>query len=86
MKNSERWTSPEHGSSTPEMPGNSFKKDSSLNTSTWSSTDSTEEYDLHAIADKLDDVFRHSNKVEILRAYADIIDFIICTKRNICTP
>jgi len=86
VDNTDRSTSPHQRSSTPEMPPTSFKKDLPLNTSTWSSTDSTEEYDLHVIADKLDDVFKHCSKVEMLRVYADMIDFIIYAKTNTCQP
>jgi len=52
-----------------------------LNTSTCSSTDTTEEYDLCAIANKLDEVFKDSNKIKILQLYADMIDIIIISKR-----
>jgi len=80
MKNNERCTSPEDRSATPEVPENTFKKDLSLNTSTWSTTDTTEEYDLYTIANKLNDVYKDCNKVKILQVYADIIDFIILPK------
>jgi len=76
----EESTSQDDRSSTPDMPPTTFTKNTTMNTSTWSSEESTEEYNLPLIAEKLDDAFKRCTKQDIPPLYADMIDFIIDAK------